>query len=113
MNDMNTLPLLQEFRKRYPKSGTPQAAWAPGRVNLLGEHTDYNQGFVFPMAIDAGIQIAGALNGTERVNLYSLDYAAQESFLLEDIVPSVQTPGSITSKEFLSSFKNWASSPRE
>ncbi|WP_461370618.1 galactokinase [Candidatus Darwinibacter acetoxidans] len=90
MNDMNTLPLLQEFRKRYPKSGTPQAAWAPGRVNLLGEHTDYNQGFVFPMAIDAGIQIAGALNGTERVNLYSLDYAAQESFLLEDIVPSVQ-----------------------
>ena len=42
------------------------------------------------MAIDAGIQIAGALNGTERVNLYSLDYAAQESFLLEDIVPSVQ-----------------------
>jgi galactokinase len=57
-------------------------------VNLLGEHTDYNQGFVFPMAIDAGIQIAGELNGTGRVNLYSLNYAAKESFLLEEITPS-------------------------
>lgn len=84
--------LIREFRTRFPHSGPVQVAWAPGRVNLLGEHTDYNQGFVFPMAIDAGIQIAGALNGTEKVNLYSLDYAAAESFLLEDIVPSQNNP---------------------
>jgi len=88
MNELSTAGLLEEFKARFPRAGKVQAVRAPGRVNLLGEHTDYNQGFVFPMAIDAGIQIAGELNGTGRVNLYSLNYAAKESFLLEEITPS-------------------------
>lgn len=88
MNELSTAGLLEEFKARFPWAGKVQAVRAPGRVNLLGEHTDYNQGFVFPMAIDAGIQIAGELNGTGRVNLYSLNYAAKESFLLEEITPS-------------------------
>lgn len=88
MNELSTAGLLEEFKARFPRVGKVQAVRAPGRVNLLGEHTDYNQGFVFPMAIDAGIQIAGELNGTGRVNLYSLNYAAKESFLLEEITPS-------------------------
>jgi len=85
---LNHERLVEEFQARFPRSGPIQIVEAPGRVNLLGEHTDYNAGFVFPMAIDAGIQLAGALNGTAQVNLYSLDYAAQESFLLKEIVPS-------------------------
>jgi galactokinase len=48
---------------------------APGRVNLMGDHTDYNEGFVFPMAIDRFIVIAGNLvetNGPPVLNLYSV-----------------------------------------
>lgn len=80
--------VLKQFQARFPHSGEPQTVWAPGRVNLLGEHTDYNAGFVFPMAIDAGICVVGAFNGTQRVNLYSLDFNAANSFELENIVHS-------------------------
>ena len=45
-----------------------------GRINLIGEHTDYNGGFVFPGAIDKGIMAKIKLNGTDKVNVYSLDY---------------------------------------
>ncbi len=80
--------LLKEFQAAFPRSGEPLAVWAPGRVNLLGEHTDYNGGFVFPMAIDAGIGMAGALNGSTAVNLYSLNYDVGDSFSLQEIKPS-------------------------
>jgi galactokinase len=83
MNEMRN-----EFGRRFPKSGEPIVVWAPGRVNLLGEHTDYNEGFVFPMAIDAGIVMVGALNGSQEVNLYSLDFNAQDSFEVQEIQPS-------------------------
>lgn len=54
---------------------------APGRVNLIGEHTDYNDGFVLPMAIDRKICIGGALRDDQDVHLYSLNFdnAAQFS----------------------------------
>ena len=44
-----------------------------GRINLIGEHTDYNGGFVFPGAIDKGIMAEIKLNGTGKVCAYSLD----------------------------------------
>ena len=46
---------------------------SPGRVNLIGEHTDYNGGFVFPGAIDKGIYAAIRLNGNDKVRAYSID----------------------------------------
>jgi galactokinase len=61
---------------------------SPGRINLIGEHTDYNGGFVFPGAIDKGIYAAIALNDSNIVNVYSIDYAAMSSFgLNEDDIP--------------------------
>ena len=55
-----------------------------GRINLIGEHTDYNGGYVFPGAIDKGITAEIKPNGTAQVQLYSIDYKASCSFGLEE-----------------------------
>lgn len=47
--------------------------FSPGRINLIGEHTDYNEGFVFPGAVDKGITLAIAPNGTRTVNVFPID----------------------------------------
>ena len=57
-------------------------ARAPGRVNLIGEHTDYNDGFVLPMAIDRGVAIVGAPRSDRRVRLYALNYDQEADFEL-------------------------------
>ena len=55
-----------------------------GRVNLIGEHTDYNGGYVFPGAIDKGIMAAIKVNGTDKVKAYSLDYDEYVEFGLNE-----------------------------
>jgi galactokinase len=60
---------------------------APGRVNLIGEHTDYNQGFVLPAAIDRNIYVAVARNEENRLNLRALEFNEYHSFLLDDMHP--------------------------
>jgi galactokinase len=58
---------------------------APGRVNLIGEHTDYNDGFVLPAAIDRAIRYAGRRRADRRVRVYSVDFNASAEFDLDDI----------------------------
>jgi galactokinase len=58
---------------------------APGRVNLIGEHTDYNDGFVLPMAIDRAVWIAVRKRDDKRVLVYSLEQEEPTDFSLEDI----------------------------
>ncbi len=64
--------LKQEFKVRF---GHPPEfiVSAPGRVNLIGEHTDYNDGFVFPVAIDKYIHIVARKRSDRRVCLHALD----------------------------------------
>lgn len=57
---------------------------SPGRINLIGEHTDYNGGFVFPGAVDKGIVAAIRLNGTDRVRAFALDLDEQAEFGLAE-----------------------------
>ncbi|HEY9151768.1 MAG TPA: galactokinase [Anaerolineales bacterium] len=58
---------------------------APGRVNLIGEHTDYNDGFVLPMAIDRAIWIAVRPRADRLVCVHSLDFDAESIFSLADL----------------------------
>jgi len=73
-----------EFIRRF---GQPAALLirAPGRVNLIGEHTDYNDGFVLPMAIDRAVWIAMRPRDDRRVLISSLEMTTVGSFSLDDL----------------------------
>lgn len=64
-----------KFQERFNK--TPDLYQAPGRINLIGEHTDYNDGFVLPAAIDKAIYFGAAKNSLNKLRIYSLDYNEQ------------------------------------
>ncbi|MEO6870076.1 MAG: galactokinase [Ginsengibacter sp.] len=64
--------VLKAFEEKFP--GEPQVYFSPGRINLIGEHVDYNDGYVMPGAIDKGIWYAFALNESEVINFYSIDF---------------------------------------
>ena len=67
---------------------------APGRVNLLGEHVDYNDGFVLPAAIDRATYIAFSPTGTARSTLLAVDMDQEASFSPQTIPTKTQTDGS-------------------
>ena len=70
------------------KFGTAPAAVvrAPGRVNLIGEHTDYNDGFVLPMAIDRGVWLAlRPRRKDNKVRLFSADFGVWGTFSLSEL----------------------------
>jgi galactokinase len=73
--------LRAEFQALY--SAQSQVFSAPGRVNLIGEHTDYNEGFVLPMAIERRTYVAGAPNQTSQIRVKSLTLGQSFDFDLE------------------------------
>jgi len=73
--------LQQVFRERFNKE--PLIIGAPGRVNLIGEHTDYNNGFVLPGAVDKRIYVAIAPNNTNTVNVFANQFNETYSFSLD------------------------------
>lgn len=78
---------IEYVRSRFIKhfdGKTGNIYFAPGRINLIGEHTDYNGGFVFPGAIDKGIMAELRPNGTDTVICYSIDQKDLVSFKVDD-----------------------------
>jgi galactokinase len=69
-------------------SSAPSLYYSPGRINLIGEHVDYNDGFVMPAAIDQGIYYAIALNNSDVFNFYSIDFKEALSIKIIDIKKS-------------------------
>lgn len=79
--------ISEKFRTLFGHDGDFFAS--AGRINLIGEHTDYNGGYVFPGAIDKGIMAEIELNGSDRVHAYSLDLDEYVEFgLKEEDAPS-------------------------
>lgn len=76
----------ERFHQLFGKE--PVIVSSPGRINLIGEHTDYNEGFVLPAAIDKKIIYAIALNGTDTCNACALFNNEQQSFSLKDVKPT-------------------------
>ena len=71
------------FKENY--STTPHLYYSPGRINFIGEHIDYNDGFVMPAAINKGIYYAIALNNTEEINFTSVDFNEKLTINTRDI----------------------------
>ena len=78
---------IEFVRSRFIKhfDGSTGSVYAsPGRINLIGEHTDYNGGFVFPGAIDKGMVAELKINGTDKVRAYSIDLKDYVEFGLNE-----------------------------
>ncbi len=63
---------------------------SPGRINLIGEHTDYNNGFVLPAAIDKAALIAASLRDDEEIHLYAYDLNEKFTINMHDLKPVVE-----------------------
>lgn len=77
--------LLNEFNIRF--GTTPIIVKSPGRINIIGEHTDYNQGFVLPAAIDKAAYVAMSLREDSEIHLVAMDLEEFYSTSLDELKP--------------------------
>ena len=79
--------MIQKIRKAFLEkyNATPYLFRSPGRVNIIGEHTDYNEGFVLPGAIDKNIYVAVSKRNDNIINLYATDFNEDFSINVEDV----------------------------
>jgi galactokinase len=78
--------VLNDFKKNF--SDQPVIVRSPGRVNIIGEHTDYNNGFVLPAAIDKAIYLAVSPRNDETIQLYSGEFDETFETSLSDLKPN-------------------------
>ncbi len=93
--------VAREFKKLF--TGSPLIIQSPGRVNLIGEHTDYNDGFVMPAAINASIWFAISPSTSKDCRLFALDLDDTFEFEVDDIT-NTQSPWGMYIKGVTSQF---------
>ncbi len=79
------------FAKQYD-ADAEVIVQSPGRINVMGEHTDYNSGFVLPAAIDHYMYVAVSKNQSNQARLFSIDYQEEASVNLEGKISRVEKP---------------------
>jgi galactokinase len=82
---MDSLKIKSEFVSRFNKE--PLLFRSPARINIIGEHTDYNDGFVMPAAIDKEIVFAIAENFSSKARIYAMDLNDYTEFDINDTAP--------------------------
>ncbi len=82
--------LVRSFQQLFATHIQPQIFQAPGRVNLIGEHTDYNDGFVMPAAIDFHTWIAAAPRQDSTLAVHSVGFGQTKTFDLRDTSPHAE-----------------------
>lgn len=78
---MNKSTLIHAFQSTFTTDVTPRLFFAPGRINLIGEHTDYNGGYVFPASISLGTYAVAAKRQDNKIRMYSVNF--EESGIIE------------------------------
>ncbi|EDM35328.1 putative galactokinase [Pedobacter sp. BAL39] len=81
---------IEDLKTRYNSVFGGEALWvrSPGRINIIGEHTDYNGGFVLPAAINKAIYIGISKREDEEVHLYAEDFKEKHTVALSALAPS-------------------------
>ena len=81
--------LIKQVKKNFKEhfKTKPIVVFSPGRINLIGEHTDYNDGFVFPAAINKGIALAIQKSDAKKSSVYAINKEEMYEFSLTDIKP--------------------------
>ena len=72
---MTTNDLIQNYKSVFQTTETPRVFFAPGRINLIGEHTDYNGGHVFPASISFGTYALGLKRNDQKLRFYSMNFS--------------------------------------
>jgi len=91
---MNTI-LLKALKEAFSKhfQTAPFMAFAPGRINIIGEHTDYNEGFVFPAAINLGVGLAIQVSENQECRVVSNDMNEALVFSMNEPLSPLETGG--------------------
>jgi galactokinase len=84
---INANDILKEFNRAFAGSAEPLIVRSPGRVNIIGEHTDYNEGFVLPAAIDKAAYVAMSLRDDDEIHLLAKDLNEKFTTSVKDLKP--------------------------
>src|SRR5579875_3592279 len=86
INEEMKQKVVEDFKKNF--EGECIVVRSPGRVNIIGEHTDYNNGFVLPAAIDKAVYVAVNAREDELIKLYSGEFNESFEISLSELKPT-------------------------